>query len=231
MNKYVHAYCFTGTDIENASYTQLVHTYMLERSSCIHTKQQNKALEEGGSIYAGKGSSISITGGDASEGSARRHTRAGTRSKHAAASDENQPSEAVRQAVGYAQVGAASMSTSTVSSAVQDAARVSRHSTQTSERRSEESPPTGGISVDNNAARSGGAVSLDGASLMVQGAVSFAGNAATGSSGGGGAVSAVDSDIEIDGASFDGNAAQSGTHQAHSTAYFVNSLEWRSHRI
>ena len=68
----------------------------------------------------------------------------------------------------------------------------------------------GGVDLSQNAARSGGAVALDGASLSVSGMVSFAGNAATGGGGGGGAVSAVSSQIEIDGASFDGNAAKSG---------------------
>jgi hypothetical protein len=73
-------------------------------------------------------------------------------------------------------------------------------------------PADGGVDVSQNAARSGGAISLDGASLKAAGAVSFAGNMATGGNGVGGAVSAVGANVEVDGASFDGNVAKSGMY-------------------
>ncbi len=68
----------------------------------------------------------------------------------------------------------------------------------------------GGVALGQNSARSGGAISLNGASLSVEGVVSFEGNAATGGNGGGGAVGAVGSTVEIKGGIFAGNVAQSG---------------------
>jgi hypothetical protein len=101
-----------------------------------------------------------------------------------------------------------------------------------SERRSESNASiVGGVDLSQNSARSGGAVALNGASLSVEGEVSFAGNAATGGNGGGGAVSAVSSDLQIDGASFSGNAAKSGTIRIWVCGYMWCVYTWMDMRM
>ena len=122
---------------------------------------------EGGSIFAGKGSTINIIGGES------KSRRSAIRSR-------------------------------------------------TGKRRSEDvAPVDGGVDVSHNAARSGGAVSLNGASLTVEGPVSFVGNAATGGNGRGGAVSAVNSKVEVSGADFSGNSAKSGIRLKSCVYYYL----------
>jgi hypothetical protein len=197
-----------------------IHTYIHIN---IHTSQQNKALLEGGSIFAGTGSTISITGGAESGGASRRsggrlRKSGGKHGDDAGAMSLQQKSDNLQATLEPSERDAASRFQSIEP-------RITAPYYSLDRRSGEGSQADGGVDLSQNAARSGGAVSLNGASLTVTGDVSFAGNMATGGNGGGGAVSALSSQLEIDGASFDGNAAKSGVlarfEYAQVRAFFV----------
>jgi hypothetical protein len=183
--------------------------------------KQNSALVEGGSIFAGEGAEISIIGGfEPEETDGRRISggRADTSGGNGLATAATKhPTDAARQIPTNAEIRKSEQNAASdvgigqvVGSANAAHIRAPARAVSASRRAAETLQAGIGVDLSGNVAHSGGAISMDGASLSVSGVVSFAGNAATGGDGAGGAVRAVNSEIVIDGASFSGNAAKSG---------------------
>jgi predicted outer membrane repeat protein len=77
----------------------------------------------------------------------------------------------------------------------------------------------GAVQVVGNSARRSGAVSLQGAAMLVEGTALFRDNVATGATAAGGAVYVAGASLTVLGAKFVANAANTGSLQARNSPY------------